>query len=112
MSDLPYVIAPLQELRDIREWLDDRADADGQPDGSFRPNEAMRLKMAMDGFLDHPSLVLVTLEEVVEALQGCISYRNWQIAAGGPVPQELQDVWKQAETILSRLKTMNEGERP
>lgn len=51
-------------------------------------------------------------KEVVEALQGCISYRNWQIAVGGPVPEELKDVWKQAETILSRLKTMNEGERP
>jgi hypothetical protein len=110
MSDLPYVIAPLQELRDIREWLDDRADADGRPDGSFRPNEAMRLKMVMDGFLDHPALV--TLEEVVEVLQGCISYRNWQIAVGGPVPQELKDVWKQAETILSRLKAMEGGKQP
>lgn len=40
--------------------------------------------------------------EMLEALRGCISYRNWQIAEGGLVPPELVDVWKRAEAALSK----------
>lgn len=40
--------------------------------------------------------------EMYEALRDCISYRNWQIAAGGVVPSDLIDTWKRAEAALSK----------
>lgn len=44
-------------------------------------------------------------DEVAEALRGCISFRNWEIAEGGVVPDELRDVWKRAEAALQKLES-------
>lgn len=46
-------------------------------------------------------------DALAEALRGCISYRNWEIAEGGVVPEELRDVWKCAEAVLAKLETSN-----
>ena len=49
---------------------------------------------------------LTTLNDVVidllDALQDCISYRNWQIAEGGVVPEGLRDTWKRAEAAIAK----------
>jgi hypothetical protein len=42
--------------------------------------------------------------ELLEALRGCLAYRNWQLAKGGEVPDELRDVWKNAETALAKAR--------
>lgn len=39
-------------------------------------------------------------EELLSALQGCVSYRNWELAEGGVVPPELIDTFKRAEAAL------------
>lgn len=46
---------------------------------------------------------LSALADMRDALRGCISYRNWEIAEGGVVPDELRDTWKRAEATLSSV---------
>jgi hypothetical protein len=48
--------------------------------------------------------LIASAPDLVEALRGCISYRNWEIAEGGVVPDELRDVWKSAETALAKAR--------
>lgn len=47
---------------------------------------------------------LSALADMRDALRGCISYRNWEIAEGGVVPDELRDTWKRARSALAKAR--------
>lgn len=41
-------------------------------------------------------------DDLLAALQGCIAFRNWQLAKGGVTPPELIDTWKRAEAAIAK----------
>ena len=52
------------------------------------------------------NLTRVTAErdELLAALKGCVSYRNWQLAEGGVTPAELIGTFKRAEDAIRQVE--------
>lgn len=55
----------------------------------------------------YPELVatfalLAAAPDLLEALEGVIKFRNWQLAEGGITPADLLDVWKNAEAAIAK----------
>ena len=56
------------------------------------------------GFRSADATLIAAAPELAEALAQCISYRNWEIAEGGVVPDDLRDTWRKAEAALSKAR--------
>lgn len=46
--------------------------------------------------------LIAAAPELLAALQGCIAYRNWELAEGGVVPQPLIGTFKRAEATIAK----------